>query len=105
LFGVAAARGQKRLALIGEGDLAEIARLVAREHPVEIVGILPLPAHGPRFGLEGATIDAVMITALSDARAAYDAALAAFGAERVHVPPLLRVHAAAIAAARNGAAS
>jgi DNA-binding MarR family transcriptional regulator len=105
LFAVAAARGQKRLALLGEGDLAEIARLVAREHPVEIVGILPLPADGPRFGLDGAAIDAVMITALSDARAAYDAALAAFGAERVHVPPLLRVHAAAIAAARNGAAS
>jgi hypothetical protein len=44
-----------------------------------------------------------MITALSDARAAYEAALAAFGAERVHVPALLRVHP--VAAGRNGAAS
>ncbi|HZR62343.1 MAG TPA: winged helix-turn-helix transcriptional regulator [Xanthobacteraceae bacterium] len=108
LFAVAAARGQRRLALIGDGDLAEIARLVAREHPVEIVAILPLPADGLRDGPDGAAIDAVdavMITALSDARAAYDAALAAFGAERVHLPALLRVHAAAIAAARHGAAS
>lgn len=108
LFAVAAARGHRRLALIGDGDLAEIARLVAREHPVEIVAILPLPADGLRDGPDGAAIDAVdavMITALSDARAAYDAALAAFGAERVHLPALLRVHAAAIAAARHGAAS
>ena len=108
LFAIAAARGQRRLALIGDGDLAEIARLVAREHPVEIVGILPLPADGLRDGPDGAAIDAVdavMITALSDAPAAYDAALAAFGAERVHLPPLLRVHAAAVAAARHGAAS
>lgn len=109
LFAIAAARGQRRLALIGDGDLAEIARLVAREHPVEIVGVLSLPADGRRFGLDGAQIDAadaVMITALSDSRAAYDAALAAFGAERVHVPALLRVHAAAVAgSARDGAGS
>ena len=106
LFAAAAARGQRRLALIGDGDLAEIARLVAREHPVEIVGVLSLPGDNHRLGLDGAEIDAdaVMITALSDARAAYDAALAAFGAERVHVPALLRVHAAA-AAARDGASS
>ena len=103
LFAVAAARGQRRLALIGDGDLAEIARLVAREHAVEIVDILALPAGVARLDLD-AQIDAVMITALSDARAVYDAALAAFGAERVHVPALLRLHAAA-AAAPNGASS
>ncbi len=107
LFAVAAARGQKRLALIGDGDLAEIARLVAREHPVEIVGVLSPPAGSARLNLDKAQIDsadAVMITALSDARAAYDAALAIFGPERVHVPALLRVHAAS-PPARDGAAS
>ena len=107
LFAVAAARGQRRLALIGDGDLAEIARLVAREHPVEIVGVVAQPSDRANLDLEGPQIDAadaVMITALSDTRAAYDAACAAFGAERVHVPALLRVHAAA-AAARHGAAS
>jgi DNA-binding MarR family transcriptional regulator len=105
LFAAAAARGQKRLALIGDGDLAEIARLVAREHPVEIVGVVPLPADQARLGREAAKggVDAVLITALSDSRAAYDAALAAFGAERVHVPALLRVHAPAAAA--SGASS
>jgi DNA-binding MarR family transcriptional regulator len=106
LFAIAAARGQKRLALVGEGDLAEIARLIAREHAVEIVGVLPLAAGHARLGREAAPnggVDAVLITALSDSRAAYEAALAAFGAERVHVPALLRVHAAA--ASSNGATS
>ena len=103
LFAAAAARGQKRLALIGDGDLAEIARLVAREHPVEIVGALALQADLAEAQIDAA--DAVMITALSDARAVYEAAVAAFGAERVHVPALLRVHAAAAAAASAGAAS
>lgn len=107
LFAVAAARGQRRLVLLGDGDLAEIARLVAREHRVEIVDVLAQPAaSGIGLGLDRARIgaaDAVMITALSDASAAYEAALAAFGAERVHVPALLRVHPAA--AGRNGAAS
>jgi DNA-binding MarR family transcriptional regulator len=108
LFAVAATRGQKRLALIGEGDLAEIARLVAREHAVEIVGVLPLAAGQARLGREAAPnggVDAVLITALSDSRAAYEAALAAFGAERVHVPALLRVHAAVAAISGNGASS
>jgi DNA-binding MarR family transcriptional regulator len=108
LFAVAAARGQKRLALIGEGDLAEIARLVAWEHAVEIVGVLPVPAGQARPGREAALnggVDAVLITALTDSRAAYEAALAAFGAERVHVPALLRVHAAAAAASSSGATS
>jgi len=109
LFAVAAARGQRRLALIGDGDLAEIACLVAREHPVEIVGMVSLKAGSARLDIDGAPIDsadAVMVTALSDARAAYDAACAVFGAERVHVPALLRVHAAAPThTARDGAAS
>jgi DNA-binding MarR family transcriptional regulator len=107
LFALAAARGQKRLALLGDGDLAEIARLVAREHPVEIVGVLPLPVRQARLDRDAAPaggIDAVLITALSDSRAAYQVALAAFGAERVHVPALLRVHAPAAAASANGAA-
>src|SRR5262252_6417342 len=40
LFKLAAARGQHRLALLGHGDLAEIASLVARDHPIEIVGVI-----------------------------------------------------------------
>ena len=41
LFAAAAARGQRRVVLLGAGDLADIASLVAAEHPVEIAGTLP----------------------------------------------------------------
>ena len=40
IFAAAEARGQRQLALVGSGDLAEIATLVAREHPVTIVGVI-----------------------------------------------------------------
>src|SRR5215470_6422621 len=42
VFKAALASNHRRLALVGDGDLAEIASLVAREHPVEIVGTVPL---------------------------------------------------------------
>src|SRR5215510_8474273 len=35
LFAAAVRRGHQRLALVGDGDLAEIASLVARDYPVE----------------------------------------------------------------------
>src|SRR3974390_2875422 len=38
IFKLAAARGQRRLVLIGEGDLSEIANLVATKHSVKILG-------------------------------------------------------------------
>ena len=44
LFQELAARGQCRPALVGGGDLADIARLVARDHLVEIAGIAPASA-------------------------------------------------------------
>jgi DNA-binding MarR family transcriptional regulator len=108
LFGVAAGRGQRRLALLGHGDLAEIASLVAREHPIEIVGVIA--AGGEAGWLEAelvavGPIDALVITALVDPRGAFEAALRAFGAERVYVPAILRVPMPAPAAARPGEAA
>jgi hypothetical protein len=94
LFQELAARDQCRLALVGGGDLAEIARLVARDHPVEIVGIAPanrdataLSASLAGFG----PLDAVVVTALEQSRETYAAAVELLGAERVHATPLLRV--------------
>jgi DNA-binding MarR family transcriptional regulator len=108
LFGLAEARGQRRLALLGHGDLAEIASLVAREHPIEIVGVIP--AGGEAGWLEAALaavgpIDALVVTALVDPRGALEAALRAFGAERVYVPAILRVPMPTPAAARSGEAA
>jgi DNA-binding MarR family transcriptional regulator len=94
LFALAAARGQRRLALLGHGDLAEIASLVAREHPVEIVGVIAADGDATRLNadLAVAPADAVVVTALLDPRGALDAALRVFAADRVYVPAILRVH-------------
>src|SRR5262245_5235592 len=65
LFVAAAGRGQRRLALLGAGELAEIASLVAREHPIEIAGII-VSVTPERIADEAAAlgrIDAVLITA------------------------------------------
>ena len=105
LFKLAAARGQRRLALLGQGDLAEIASLVARDHPVEIVGVIAAGGEGGRLEAElaGAGTDAVVVTALTDPRGALEAALRVFGSEQVYVPAILRVYTPA--RARSGEAA
>jgi DNA-binding MarR family transcriptional regulator len=94
VFQALAARGQCRLALIGDGDLAEIARLVARDHPVEVAGIAfasPDTA-GLSLNLEGlGPLDAVVVTTLERSRETFAAAVELVGAERVYAPALLRV--------------
>src|SRR5260370_42331590 len=104
LFQALAARGQYRLALVGRGDLAEIARLVARDHRIEIAGIAPASADaaGLSANLEGfGPLDAIVVTALEQSRETFAAAVEVLGAERVHAPALLRVPplAAAVPAA------
>jgi DNA-binding MarR family transcriptional regulator len=106
LFALAAARGQRRLALFGHGDLAEIASLVAREHPVEIVTVIAAGGDAMRLAadLAGAgPADAIVVTALVDPRGALEAALRAFAADRVYVPAILRVHVPAPASSGEAA--
>jgi DNA-binding transcriptional regulator LsrR (DeoR family) len=94
MFQALAARGQCRLALIGEGDLAEIARLVARDHLVEVAGIAPASPDPVELAanLQGlGSLDAVVVTALVQSRETLAAAVELLGAERVYAPPLLRV--------------
>jgi DNA-binding MarR family transcriptional regulator len=108
LFAIAAARGQRRLALLGHGDLAEIASLVAREHPIEIVGVVATGSDAGRLEAELAAagpVDAVVVTALVDPRGALEAALRAFGTERVYVPAILRVRTPVRPAASPGEAA
>jgi DNA-binding MarR family transcriptional regulator len=100
LFQALAARGQCRLALVGGGDLAEIARLVARDHQIEIAGIAPASADaiGLTANLEGfGPLDAVVVTALEQSREAFAAAVELLGAERVYAPALLRARPPAAA--------
>ena len=93
IFNDVLARGQKRLVLVGEGDLAEIARIVVLEHELELIGVIPA-ASDPESLMAAATklgrVDAVMVTALVEPLEVFSAALDAFGADRVYAPPLLR---------------
>ena len=90
----AASRGQRRIALLGASDLAEIAVLVAGEHPVEILGTIQSVENIDRLREELAAlsrVDALMVTALDRSRETFDAAIALLGSERVYAPELLRL--------------
>src|ERR1700676_1144212 len=105
LFQTLVARGQCPRALVGGGDLAEIARLVARDHLVEIAGIAPASpdAAGLAANLEGfGPLDAILVTALEQSRETFAAAVEMLGAERVHAPALLRVPPLATAPPARG---
>jgi len=105
LFQALAERGQCRLALVGGGDLAEIARLVARDHLIEIVGMAPASANAAELSasLEGfGQLDAIVVTALERSRETFAVAVKVLGAERVHAPALLRVRPLATASAAAG---
>ena len=94
IFITAASRGQRRFALLGASDLAEIAVLVAGEHPVEILGTIQSLESIDRLREELAAlgrVDASMVTALDRSRETFDAAIALLGAERVYAPELLRL--------------
>jgi ribosomal protein S25 len=105
IFTAALSKGQRRLVLVGKGELAEIASLVAREHPIEIVAIVERCADAgvlARSVENLGAVDGVVITTLDDPRGTFDAAITAFGAERVHAPKLLRLHQMPQAARLDG---
>jgi DNA-binding MarR family transcriptional regulator len=89
IFVEASARGHRRLALLGDGDLAEIALLVAREGCVEIAGVVKRPLSDTDPLLLG--VEGVLITDLVDPRTAYDTAIERFEALRVYTPAVLRL--------------
>jgi DNA-binding MarR family transcriptional regulator len=100
LFGVAKGQGIRRILLVGESDLAEIAVLCTMEHGIKIVGLVQATAIKRQFmgapvfpDFEAVTepFDCVLITGVTDSRALTEAAASRFGADRVLVPELLRV--------------
>ena len=93
------AAGWRHLALAGVGELAEIAILSAREHDVVLQGVIARGQDGERcLGLpivaEVGTLDrpdAVILTALNEPEAAYNALIKSMPPNRVLVPHLLHV--------------
>jgi DNA-binding MarR family transcriptional regulator len=102
-FAECGGRGWRRVALAGTGDLCEIATLCALEAPVTIAGIVDPEAAGRAGAHKFAghpvvvsladlgAVDAVLITDLRAPQATYDGIAAAFAAERVLTPALLKI--------------
>ncbi len=98
-LGECAARGWRRVALAGVSDLSDIATLCATDGAVELVGIvdpshpdasyagLPVVASLKQLG----RVDAVVITDLKAAQAAFDRLIQVFPEDRVLAPPLLQI--------------
>ena len=92
-------RGWRRVALIGDGDLVEIAMLAARETSVELVAVIV-----PGSNVESAAglpviarlddahgFDAVLVTDIKAPQAAYDALQGRLSEDRILAPELLRI--------------
>lgn len=89
IFAEADEQGFRNLALIGQGDLAEIALLVARESRISVAGVIetPLNSKAQMFG----GFEAVVITDLEDPRATYDAVAQCLVPSRIYTPAVLRL--------------
>ncbi|NCP61981.1 MAG: winged helix-turn-helix transcriptional regulator [Alphaproteobacteria bacterium] len=76
-------RNYKKIAIVGEGDLAEIIQLVAQAYPFDIHLV----------SLEGdlKNYDAVFIADMSDPQTLYDRALKVLAAERIFVLEALHI--------------
>lgn len=92
-------RGISRVALIGAGDLCEIATLAALDGGIEVVAVYDADTSlqrlaGVRVVRDPAGIadaEAVIITDVKDPQAAYDRMVEQLGAEKVLFPGLLRL--------------
>jgi DNA-binding MarR family transcriptional regulator len=101
-----AARGWRRIALAGAGELAEIAQLCSANAGVELVAVIDRRQAGRTFGglpvvadlahVPGGTVDAVVVTDVNAPQENFDAMRTAavmigFDADRILAPKLLRV--------------
>jgi hypothetical protein len=93
LFLEGAKDGRLRLALIGAGDLADVAMLVAPSANVDIVAVLSAERDADRLAatLSDTLFDLAIVTATDFPQETYAAAVAAFGTSRVRAPKLLRI--------------
>lgn len=99
VFDYCAARGWNKVALVGTGDLGEIAILCAREHPIEFDGFIDPQAKTATFaGLpvfaeasDMKAVDAYVIVDLAAPQATFDGLLQSIPNERILTPKLLNI--------------
>jgi DNA-binding MarR family transcriptional regulator len=108
----AGARGWKRVALYGTGDLTEIAVLCAMDQPVALVGVVAPKAKVRQFLTlpvvaslaELGAVDGVLLTALGRPQEAFDDLSDQLAADRILVPDLLKVRKGRVRAAAEAGA-
>lgn len=96
-MGHCAARGWKRVALYGKGELTEIGALCNAEFHLDLVvvaaGAGARVAGVPAVAMldEAGTLDAVIVTDLATPQMAFNEVKARMAPERILTPPLLRI--------------
>lgn len=99
LFRSCRARGAQRVALVGVGDLSEIAMLAALDSGVEVAAILDAETNRERLAgvpvvrelAALGDVDLVVVTDMKDPQGVYERMAAALGDDRVCFPSLLRL--------------
>jgi DNA-binding MarR family transcriptional regulator len=95
-LGACAARGWKRVALYGKGELTEIGALCNAEFHLDLVVVAPGATRVGGVAAvatldEAGALDAVIITDLAKPQVAFDALKARMAPERILTPRLLRI--------------
>lgn len=105
LFERARRSGLRRVALIGSGELAEIASLAAREADIEMVAVVDRTTNREKVfgvpvvkdvaelqdGVELQDVDALVITDAKAPQAVFDRLAESFDDQRILAPQLLRI--------------
>ena len=92
IFSRAARRSQFNFLLLGEGDLADVAKLVASHSNANIIDtVSALAPEDALASIATGKMDAIIVTAMEAPDVSYVAALRVYGKQRVYAPGLLRI--------------
>ena len=91
--------GHRKIALVGVGELAEIALLCALQHNIEVVGVADEGATANRFRhvtlvRDPASLpahDLILVCDLSNPQDTFEKLSGQFGAESIRAPALLKI--------------
>lgn len=101
LLGEAADAGLRRVALVGAGELAEIALLCALQHNIDVVGVADEGATANRYRHVDLVRDPgslpphdlILICDLNDPQGTFEKLAGKFGVEAIRAPALLKISA------------
>ena len=99
LLGEAADAGLRRVALVGAGELAEIALLCVLQHDVEVVGVADERSSANRFRHVDLVrdpgslpaFDLILICDVKDPQGRFEKLAGQFGADKIRAPALLKI--------------